>query len=170
MSLFLDALQLLSQVPPTLPSPSAPPPVDANAMYPKDWWTIGVGIAAGLGGALIAGLAQAWKAKHDVRLARDNALWEYHRVLTDISADISGFMGDTVEGYDDGTYRDRIKAARKAAYPYFHMFPDEDQPKLKYPTSNDRYPQRPDEDQIQIDRAIDALDTFLVKKGRRKTK
>ena len=93
-------------------------------------------------------------------------------MLTDISADISGWLGDAVEGYDDGTHKDRIKAARKAAYPYFHMFPKEDQPKLKYPTSNDRYSQEPHEDQEQIDQAIDALDAFLIKsrKQRRKAK
>lgn len=72
---------------------TSPAVVESGAMQPKDWWTIAVGIVAGLGGALVAGLAQAWKAKHDVRLARDSALWEYHRVLTDISADISGFTG-----------------------------------------------------------------------------
>jgi hypothetical protein len=172
MTLILDALQLLSEVSPTLPTstPSAPPTLDANTMYSKDWWTIGVGITAGLGAAVIAGFVQAWKAKHEARLARDNALWEYHRVLTDISADISGFMGDTVEGYDDGTHRDRIKGARKAAYPYFHLFPKQERLKLTYPTSNDRYGQLPHEDQAQIDGAITALDSYLTKKGRRKTK
>jgi hypothetical protein len=165
MSLILDAMQLLAQVPPApTPTPNTnSSPADPNAMYVKDWFTIGVGIVAGLGGALIAGFAQAWKAKHDDRVARDSALWEYHRVLTDISADISGFMGDTVEGYDDGTHRSRIKDARKAAYPYFHLIPQADRVKLLYPTSNDRYQQEPHEDQKQIDAAIKVLDSFLGK-------
>ena len=148
---------------------TSPAVVESGAMQPKDWWTIAVGIVAGLGGALVAGLAQAWKAKHDVRLARDSALWEYHRVLTDISADISGFMGDTVEGYDDGRFRDRIKEARKAAYPYFYLFPKADRIRLTYPTSNDRYQSEPHEDQAQIDAAITALENFLLPK-RRKTR
>lgn len=168
MSLIPDAVQLLVQVPLLAPTPTPTPtsasPADPNAMYIKDWFTIGVGIVAGLGGAVIAGFAQAWKAKHDDRAARENTLWEYHRVLTDISADISGFMGDTVEGYDDGTHRSRIKEARKAAYPYFHLFTREQRVKLLYPTSNDRFEQAPHEDQKQIDAAIEVLDSFLVKR------
>lgn len=143
-------------------TPSPTPSADPTAMYPKDWWTVGVGVTAGLGGALIAGFVQAWKAKHDQRVARDSALWEYHRVLNDISADISAFLGDTVEGYDDGNYRDRVKTARQAAYPYFQLFPKKDRLSLTYPTANDRYQGDPRQDQEQVDRAIDALERFLM--------
>lgn len=165
MTLLLDVAQLILETPPPLPASTSPAnTVDPNAMYQKDWWTIGVALLAGFGGAFAAARTQKWKAEHDVGLARDSALWEYHRVLTDISADISAHMGDAVEGYDDGTFRARIREARKAAYPYFQLFPQEDQLKLKYPTSNSQYPQELHEVQSQVDSAINALDSFLTKK------
>lgn len=102
-----DAITVLTTI--SFATEPAVPAADPNSMYPKDWWTIIVGVVAGLGGAVIATLTQAWKAKHDQRNARDAALWEYHRVLTDISADMSNFMGDTVEGYDEGPLRHALR-------------------------------------------------------------
>lgn len=165
MSALEIAADLVSVVTATTPPT---PAADPNTMYTKDWLTIAVGIVAGLGGALIAGFAQAWKTKHDQRVAREAALWEYHRVLTDISADMSAFMGDTVEGYDEGPFKARIAKARAAAYPYFHLFPPHEIMKLRYPTSNPGFTQAVHEEQEEIEAAIDVLDGYLVRRKKRR--
>lgn len=46
-------------------------------------------------------------------------------------------MGDTVEGYDDGTYRSHSQEAWKASSPYFHLFPEVERVRLPHPTSKD---------------------------------
>lgn len=88
-------------------------------------------------------------------------------MLSDISADLSGIMGDTVESYDARPLKERINDARKSAWPYFYLFAEEDQSKLKYPTMNARIPSEVHEDQRQIDAAIRVIETFLLPKPKK---
>ncbi|UKA61989.1 hypothetical protein [Arthrobacter sp. FW306-04-A] len=163
----------LQSIAPHLIGPSAVATTTATAnanssasgdITPTSLLTVVVAVVTGVLSALGTAWVQNLRAKHERRSARLAALWNYHRVLTGVSASVDKFYGEDMELYGEGAVDSQFATARNDAYPHFHVFPKEDQGRLRYPTIAD-YSQ-PGELKDHVDKAIRVLEAYLEKNSK----